>query len=203
MTEAGGRAARIEAFRRDWLRRPLCRRYALGIFDVAIVRAREAKGLRDCSVPWAFGWLADGQCEPLGAWIEPETASEGAFRMLGDLKGRGVERIAHVAGVAWLREPASTAFYGTTIRSATDARLAEANAVSAWLGRPSPECVAEEIRDGLARAIRRHGSFETPAAALDFVAGALQRTERRLDRGGEIAKPRARHPGAQTASPSF
>jgi Transposase, Mutator family len=202
MTEAGGRAARIEAFRRDWLRRPLCRRYALGIFDIAVVRVREAKGLRDCSVPWAFGWLADGQCEPLGAWIEPQTASEGTLRMLGDLKGRGVERIAYVAGIACLREPVSTAFYGATIRSATDTRLAEATAASARLGLPSPECVSEEVRGGLARATRRHGSFETPAAALDFVAGALQRTERRLDRGGEIAMLRARRPGAQTASPS-
>jgi len=203
MTEAGGRAARIEAFRRDWLRRPLCRRDALGVFDVAVVRVREAKGLRACSVPWAIGWLADGQCEPLGAWSEPETASEGVLRMLGDLKDRGVERMAYVAGIACLREPVSSAFCGTTIRSATDTRLAEVTAVSARLGRPSPECVAEAVRDGLARATRRHGSFATPAAALDFVAGALQRAERRLDCGGEIAKPRARHAGTQTASPGF
>jgi hypothetical protein len=187
-----------------WLGRPLCRRYVLATFDVAAVRLREAKYLRDRSVPWAIGWLADGQCEPLGAWIEPETGPDGAPCMLADLRRRGVERIAYVAGIACLRDPASVAFSGTMVRSPVDPRLAEAAAASPSLGLASPGRVAEEVRQGLVHAVRRHGSFESEAAALDFVAGALQRTERRLDRGGVNAKVRLLQvPGAQTASPSL
>ncbi len=203
MTGTGARSERIEAALRDWLQRPLCRRYALAMFDLAAVRVREAKDFRDGSVPWALGWLIDGQCEPLGAWAEPETASEGALRVVGDLKARGVERLSYVAGIACLRDPVNLAFSGTVIRSAAAPSASEATAASVRLGLPSPERLADEIREGLARALRRRGSFETPTAALDFVAGALQRTERRLDRGGEIAKLLARHPGAQAASRGF
>ena len=79
-----------------------------------------------------------------------------------------------------------------------------AAAASPSLGLASPGRVVEEVRQGLVHAVRRHGSFESEAAALDFVAGALQRTERRLDRGGVNAKVRLLQvPGAQTASPSL
>jgi len=184
-----------------WRERPLCRRYVLAIFDVAAVRLREAKYLRDRSVPWAIGWLADGPCEPLGAWIEPETGADGVPRMLADLQGRGVERIAYVAGIACLRDPASAAFCGTIVRSPVDPRLAEATAASPSLGLAPPELVAEEVRQGLVQAVRRHGSFESEAAALDFIAGALQRAERRLDRAGANAKGRlTQGPVARTAS---
>jgi hypothetical protein len=55
-------------------------------------------------------------------------------------------------------------------------------ATSRWRAPLHPEFVAEQVRDGMIRAIRRHGSFASAAEALDFVAAALQRTERRLDR---------------------
>lgn len=189
-----------------WLKRPLCRRYILGIFDASVVRLRDADGFRDHPVHWAFGWLADGECEPLGAWIGSESGVESPLRMLADLKRRGVERIWHVTGIdaGDLQERVSAAFSSTMARSSVDSLLADARAASRRRGLPSPELVAEHVREGLIRAIRRHGSFESEAAVLDFVAGALQRTERRLDRGGVIAKVRPRQdPGAQMASPRF
>ena len=189
-----------------WLKRPLCRRYVLGIFDASVVRLRDADGFRDHPVHWAFGWLADGECEPLGAWIGSERGAESPLRMRADLKRRGVERIWHVTGTdaGNLQECVSAAFSCTMARSSVYGLLADARAASRWRMLPSPELVAEHVREGLIRAIRRHGSFESEAAVLDFVAGALQRTERRLDRGGVIAKVRPRQdPGAQMAPPRF
>ncbi len=189
-----------------WLKRPLCRRYVLGIFDASVVRLRDADGFRDHPVHWAFGWLADGECEPLGAWIGSERGAESPLRMRADLKRRGVERIWHVTGTdaGNLQECVSAAFSSTMARSSVDGLLTDARAASRWRMLPSPELVAEHVREGLIRAIRRHGSFESEAAVLDFVAGALQRTERRLDRGGVIAKVRPRQdPGAQMAPPRF
>ncbi len=194
MTKGGGCEVLGGALLSGWLRRPLCRRYILGIFDVSVVRLRDADGFRDHPVHWAFGWLADGECEPLGAWIESEGGAESPFPMLADLKRRGVERIWHATGtdVGHLQERVSAAFSSTTARSSVDRLLTDARAASRRRVLPSPELVAEHVREGLIRAIRRHGSFESGAAVLDFVAGALQRTERRLDRGGVIAKVRPR-----------
>jgi hypothetical protein len=145
-------------------------------------------------VHWAFGGLADGECEPLGVWIESESGSENPLQMLADLESRGVERIWHLTGTEAgnLQERLGAAFSSTTIGSSADGLLTEALAASRRRGRPSPELAAEHARKSLIRAIRRHGSFESEAAVLDFVAGALQRTERRLDRGGVIAKVRPR-----------
>jgi hypothetical protein len=176
------------------LRQPLCRRYILGIFDVSVVRLREADGFLDHLVHWAFGWRADGECEALGVWIESDSGSESPLQILADLKGRGVDRIRHVVGTdrGNLQERVSAAFSSTTARSSVDRLLTDARPALRRHVLPSPELVAEHIREGLIRAIRRHGSFESEAAVLDFVAGALQRTERRLDRGGVIAKVRPR-----------
>jgi hypothetical protein len=189
-----------------WLDRPLCRRYTLGIFDVVVVRSRDAHGCRDHPVHWAIGWLPDGECDFLGAWIESERGPEGPLQMFADLKGRGVERIWHMTGtgVGHLQERVSAAFPGTTVRSSVDRVLTDALATSRRRVLLSPERAAEQVREDLVRAIRRRGSFESEAAGLDFVASALQRTERRLDRGGVVAKGRPRQDqGAQMASPSF
>jgi hypothetical protein len=201
MTKVEACALRDGALLSGWLNRPLCRRYVLGIFDAAVVQWRDAEGCRDRSVHWAFGWLADAECEPLGAWIEPEKGAESPLQMLADLKRRGVERIWHVTGadVGDIQERASAAFSSTTARSSVDSLLTDARAASRWRGLQSPELVAEHFRQGLTRAIRRHGSFESGAAVLDFAAGALQRMERRLDRGGVVANARPRRDaGAHT-----
>ncbi len=206
MTKVEACALRGGALLSGWSNRPLCRRYILGIFDVVVVRSRDADGCRDHPVHWAIGWLPDGECDFLGAWIEPESGCEGPHQMFADLKRRGVERIWHVTGTGagHLGERASAAFPGTTFHSSVDQVLTDALATSRRRVPLSPGLAAEQVREDLARAVRRRGGFESGAAVLDFVASALQRTERRLDRGGVIAKVRPRQDrGAQMASPSF
>jgi hypothetical protein len=206
MTKAGATAAHEGAMPSGWLRRPLCRRYILGIFDVAIVRWHDAGGLNDHSVHWAFGWLVDGECEPLGAWTEPENGSDISLRIPADLRSRGVERIWHVTGTdtAAVRERVTDAFSSTTVFSSVDRIPAE---TPVW-PRPrvpsSPERAAQHFHEYLIRAIRRRGGFESRAAALDFMADALQRAERRLDRERLVAKGEPRlDSGAQMAQPGL
>ena len=174
MTKVDVCAPRGGALRPDWLDRPLCRRYESAIFDVATVRLCVAGGLARRRVRWAFGWLADGECEALGGWMDPADGAPDPRQLLAGLQARGLERIRCLAGP------------GTG--SAPDPM-------------PQPARLeAARVRAGLARAIRRHGSFETEAAVLDFVSDALQRAERRLDRERLIAKGRARlDSGAQMA----
>ena len=174
--------------------RPLCRRYALAIAEVSLVRVREAGGIREHPLFWVFGWLADGECEPLGLCI----GAHALPRMLDDFKSRGLQRIWHVeplgdgcvqdAGVATL---------------AIDRSFPGALASSRPHMLPSAAAVAKDVRNGLVRAVRRHGHFENEAAALDFFALALRRAEHRLDRGRQMAKERPRHDsGARTATPA-
>ena len=199
MTKVDAGAPRDGASPAGWLGRPLCRRYVLGIFDGAVVRSEGGQGGRDRTVHWATGWLADGECEFLGAWIEPEESPEGPPRMLADLKRRGVERIWHVAGTdaGGLRERVSAAFPGSTPGSSGDRLPPQALATA-------PEHVAAQVRQRLKQGIRRHGSFESGSAVLDFLARALQRTERRMDRGGMTTTVRLLpDSGTQRASPGF
>jgi transposase-like protein len=149
-----------------WLDRPLCRRYESAVFDVATVRLRDAGGLARRRVRWAFGWLADGECEALGGWMDPAGGAPDPRRLLAGLQARGLERVRYLAGPGTGQVPDP-------------------------MPQP-PKLQAARVRVRLVRAIRRHGSFETEAAVLDFVSDALQRAERRLDRERLIAKGRAR-----------
>ena len=76
-----------------WLDRPLCRRYESAVFDVATVRLRDAGGLARRRVRWAFGWLADGECEALGGWMDPAGGAPDPRRLLAGLQARGLERV--------------------------------------------------------------------------------------------------------------
>jgi transposase-like protein len=206
MTRAQACAVNDGAVPSNVSRRPLCRHYVLGFFDTAVVRWRDAQAFHDLPIHWAFGWLADGECEPLGVWIEPDAASEGPLRLLTDLKARGLERIRHVAGTdtARLREHAAAAFSSAGRGSSAERIVAQVSAASRRHVPASLERSAEEVGEALARAIRRRGSFASRVAALDFVSGALQRMERRLDRERAIAKVRPRHEsGAQMVPPGF
>lgn len=173
-------------------RRPLCRRYALVIPLVARVRVRDAGDLREHPLFWVFGWLADGECEPLGLCL----GAQALPGMLDDFKRRGLERVWHVEslgdGCAQDAEVATLAIDRTfpgALASSRPHMLASAAAV------------AKEVRDGLLRAVRRHGHFENEAAALDFFALALRRAESRLDRERQMAKERPRlDSGEQTAT---
>lgn len=188
MTRAQAWAVHDGALPSHGWERALCRRYELGLFDIALVRWRDAGGLREHAIHWAFGWLADGACEPLGVWIEATGEPGSPLRLLADLKRRGLERLRHVAGTddGQLRERVTAAFHGAALRSSGET------------------FAAQDIRATLSRAIRRRGSFANEVTALDFVSCALQRMERRLDRERAIAKVRPRHEsGAQMVPPGF
>jgi hypothetical protein len=160
--------------RAQWASRPLSRCYGLAVIDVAIVRLRDAQGLHELRIRWAFGWLADGECEALGVWADAAEPRQ----LLAEFRARGVERIWHLVDAA-----------SCTGMIQIRARVSK-----------SEQLEAEQVRAGLARAIRRHGSFASEPEALDFVADALQRAERRLDRDRLGTKGRARlDPGMQTA----
>ncbi len=166
--------------------RPLCRRYALAIAEVTLARVRDAGGIREQPLFWVVGWLADGECEPLGLCLGRHALT----RMLDDFKRRGLERVWHVEPLGDEAEVAALAI---------DRSFPGALASSRPPMVASATTVAKDVRDGLLRAVRRHGHFENEAAALDFFALALHRAESRLDRERQMAKERPRlDPGAQT-----
>lgn len=191
---------------RTWLRRPLCRRYVLGVFNTSIVRLRnDDKTLTARPIHWAFGCLVDGELEPLGVWASLAAESDTVQAAAADLQKRGVERIWHVTGGAgeWLLRHMTAAFSGTSVFSFDDRTIPNGAASPRRIERSAAEGAAEDAREYLVRAIRRHGGFENEATALDFVTAALQRMERRLDRDcAAKGRPRQRS-GAQTVPPGF
>ncbi len=167
----------------QWFERPLCRHYALAIFDATIVRLRDADGLHDLQVRWAFGWLANGECEALDVWLADSEAGSGDPRQLiAGLQARGVERI-------WNLVDTHT---GTSTNAGQDQERASR----------IPKFEAAQVREGLTRAVRRHGSFASEAAVLDFMTGALRRAERRLDRERLFAKGKPRLESGVQMAPS-
>jgi hypothetical protein len=181
----------------------LCRRYVLGIFDATIAHVRESEGTRDQAVHWAFGWLADGECEPLGVWMSPQGGSDVSLDILQDLEHRGVERIWHVTGTdsGAVKERLIAAFSSTAVWPCVDELRSDAPPRRRPCLASSTERAAELFKNRLVRALRRHGSFESRAAVLDFTTDALQRAERRLDRERLIAMGEPRLDlGAQLAS---
>ncbi len=166
--------------RTQWLERPLCRHYAQAIIDATIVRLRDADGFRDLPVRWAFGWLANGECEALGVWMDAGPGSGDPRQLLAGLQARGVERIWKIADT----------YTGTSTDAGQDQDRT-------WR---IPMFEAAQVHAGLTRAVRRQGSFASEAAVLDFVSGTLRRAERRLDRERPFAKGKPRvEPGVQMA----
>jgi transposase-like protein len=181
--------ARNEDSQAAWLTRPLCRRYVVGVFEPATVRCRHGDAVRKLDVEWAFGWLSDGECEPLGAWIKPDPASDHEAALVADLEIRGVEWLWSAVGCG--RESIAGAFMNRTPRALVERILVQAQHASERENQPSPKLVTERIRESLNRAIGRHGVFETESKALDLIAVVLQRAERRLDQE-RLAAMRAR-----------
>jgi len=76
---------------------PLCRRYVSAHFEEQPVQVLAADGaLRELTVSWAVGVLADGDWEVLGAW--PGTALSFGFwsGVWEDFESRGVDKISMV-----------------------------------------------------------------------------------------------------------
>ena len=163
--------------------RPLCRRYALVIPGVAPVHVRDAGGIGKQPLFWVLGWLADGECEALGLCLGAQAPPQ----MLDDFRRRGLERVWHL-------EPPDDG----CAQEAVGATLAIERAFPGALASSRPHmlpdaaAVARDIGDRLIRAVRRHGHFESEAAALDFVVRALQRAERGLDRERLMARTQPR-----------
>lgn len=190
----------------SWAKRPLCRHYVLGIFDSATLRLRDADQVGRRSVHWAFGCLLDGACESLGVWFAPSGEADCGVSIVADLQRRGVERIWHVTGddVVPVLQRVTESFAGTSVFSCGERSRAASPVVARPQLRSPVELMAERARNDLIRALRRHGGFENEGTALDFISGALQRTERRLDRESAIAKGRPRQrSGAQTVPPGL
>lgn len=175
-----------------WLARGLCTRYALVVFDVTAVRIRDPIGCHELAVSWALGWLVDGECEPLGVWIDPQRSGEALYQMLDDLKNRGVERIWHATGpgIEPLQVRLAKTFPGATFDSYADPVLTEALAAARGRVNQPAELVAEQIRECLFRAFRRQRIFESETAAVEAVGSALQYMERQLDLGTDLSKVR-------------
>jgi len=117
--------------------------------------------------------------------------------MRDDLRSRGAQRIWHVALLPDSLPESEGAACAVELVS-PGAMTSSVPAV--W---PVASAVAEDVRQRLDRAVRRHGHFENDTAALDFVSLALLRAERRLDRERRLAQER--HPlasGAQSAAPA-
>jgi len=77
---------------REWLRRPLCRRYAAVEFSILPRLSVKSRRYENRTICWAFGSLIKGECEILGAW-NLDTESVTTTEMFGDLRNRGVEFI--------------------------------------------------------------------------------------------------------------
>ena len=163
--------------------RPLCRRYALVIPGVTPVHVRDTGGIGEHPLFWILGWLADGECEPQGLCLGAQALPQ----MLDDFRSRGLERVWHLEP---LDDGCAQEAEGATL--AIERAFPGALASSRPRMLPNAAAVAKDMRDRLIRAVRRHGHFENETAALDFVARALQRAERGLDRERLMARAQPR-----------
>jgi hypothetical protein len=166
-----------------WQGRPLCCEYLLVHFASQPIRLRTGASARNWPVTWALGALSDGQREVAGAWLHSPEGALNWQAVFEDLAVRGVAQIALVvsadADAALATFPHSTELYAAstepahigpplTVLAPRLRRVADSVAVAAQL-----------MQAGLARMIRRQGSFESPEAALLFLDAALQRLEAR------------------------
>ena len=152
--------------------RALCRSYALVIAAVTPVRLRDAGHGGEHPLFWAFGWLTDGECEPLGACVGVQALPQ----MLAGFKRRGLQRIWRIAALDAEREEDAE-----RARSAMAREFPQALASTTAELSPAALAVAAEVRATVIRALRRHRQCADEAQALDIAALALQRAERRLD----------------------
>lgn len=181
--------------------RPLCCRYLLVRFEALYLWVRTEESVSVVPVRWALGALADGQCDVLGAWVEPFSGVLNWHEVFDDLAARGVERIRFIVtaepdavsaayphatvlnSVAPLLRPGSML---TAAAAPTEAPTeAPTDALSPRLLRvlTSADEAARKMQAQLIRVVRRHGSFADCEAAVAFLAHSLERSERGLGTG--------------------
>lgn len=93
-----------------WLRRPLCRRYAVVVFTAASRLQVTGAVAPNRTIWWALGTLINGDREILGVW---NSNGEGAIPadVFGGLYDRGVEYITYASGALAASQSAFSAAY--------------------------------------------------------------------------------------------
>lgn len=173
-----------------WQSFTLCRHQSVAHFGLVRlpVEAADAGPFAQVPVIWAIGTLSDGQREELGVWRQLPGVAPVWPQVLGDLWTRGVERI----GWAATTDVTAPASVGLPLQPRVDF----------WRGADSPpslsraksgrrgrlvsvaEQFARNVQANLAQSARRHGSFESDEAAVNFVAARLER----FDLGGATGR---------------
>ena len=183
--------------RSKWLHRPLCVRYAS--IHLKAVRLVVRDGDLDSIVvwQWIFGMFAEGEFEVLGAWPDSAFASHQIF---DDLADRGVKRAKLICFDDPAKKPYPSAFIAPINASFVQNALRVDGVISSgaiatqFSGRKrrsllSALAAAERQHAGLVRALHRHAPFASTEAASEFIAGWLQRADRRLYEARRPAKP--------------
>lgn len=80
-----------------WLRRPLCKRYAVVAFSAGSRLQLTGSAMSRRTICWALGTLINGDREILGAWNLNEQGAIPA-EVFGRLYDRGIEYITYVSG---------------------------------------------------------------------------------------------------------
>lgn len=178
----------------EWLARPVCGKYSVGILRSAVVDGSESEPTADRCAYWLLGCMPEGEAEILGLWMSAERTTSVPHQMFADLYARGVENIFLlvdcVSGTAGAR-PAGTmphdlggircgrvlALEASSLGS-SPALLTLRPAVrrAALLGAERVEAIQRLV----SHAIAGHAAFADEAQALAFVAKQLMRADRRL-----------------------
>jgi hypothetical protein len=167
-----------------WTYGPLCRRHILGVYNTSAVECDEAAPGPKLEVIWALGWISDGECESLGAWIEPPEGSEDYPWTVQSLSCRGLERIRTVTGsdVGHLHHCIARALSRSPARSFHEAAAMDGYPIFTRRMSAFRMQESEAFRGRLSRSLRRHGRFPTKDDALAYVVAALKRLERQLEK---------------------
>lgn len=195
---------------RDWLCRPLCRRYAfvqLAGFHVPELEDGVPRQRHWC---WAFAMFSADEFEILGAWPTDTAAVE---QIADDLRKRGVLSI-RVMSFSEVECHASTGDLQSraiALRNA-DPRVLEVLRTPSGSGEAvegvtsatirSAVSKAGRINDGLVRGVHLRSPFVSAGAASRFIAIWLQAADRRLYAALRPAKPAA-SPADQVATAYF
>lgn len=166
---------------------PLCRNYFLVVFEVVPIRLLKGGLVRDQTVRWAFGVLADGQYDVLSLQPERVSCVPNWPEVFEDLRGRGLEKIRFVSG-------SESAEFHSSLRTAYPAAmvLSVGRRLEALSALPSghrrtllaSEGATQQLDRCARRAVRRHGNFSDMASATAFVMDALARAEQRIGVAG-------------------
>ncbi len=83
--------------RAEWQHLPLCSSYpVVQVGDLSVQVVGEGVAF-DQVIHWALGFLSNGECEALGAWMQPDSGQMPWPEVFEGLKVRGVEQIRFVA----------------------------------------------------------------------------------------------------------